>query len=155
MTDITKQKELETLRSRVQQLEAELEAETPGAWPPASYYGAYYATTGFMLGIFGAMTSLLVNVIGAPIVGKNPLELIRVYLTFPLGEKALALTGAAEKIYAVPDGVILAIGCCMYLATGMLLGIPFQLAFCAFVPCRAAWQCVSRWPACWPWPFGA
>ena len=37
------------------------------------------------------MASLLFNVIGAPIAGKTPLELIRVYLTFPLGEKALEL----------------------------------------------------------------
>ncbi len=134
MNDITKQQELEELKSRVRTLEAELEAGAPGNWPPKAYYGAYYATTGFMLGIFGAMASLLVNVIGAPIAGKNPLELIRVYLTFPLGERALALTDAAEKTYAVSDGVILAIGCCLYLATGMVLGIPFQLAFSRFVP---------------------
>ena len=68
------------------------------------------------------------NVICAPIAGKTPLELIRIYLTFPLGEKALELTSAGPGGYAVGDGVILAIGCCLYLGTGMLLGIPVYLA---------------------------
>ena len=85
-----------------------------------------------MLGIFGAMASLLFNVIGAPIAGKTPLELIRVYLTFPLGEKALELSSDAQGGYAVGDGVILAIGCCLYLGTGMLLGIPVYLALTRF-----------------------
>lgn len=73
------------------------------------------------------MASLLFNVIGAPIAGKTPLELIRVYLTFPLGEKALELSNSGQGGYAVGDGMILAIGCCLYLATGMLLGIPVYL----------------------------
>ncbi len=72
------------------------------------------------------------NVIGAPIAGKTPLELIRVYLTFPLGEKALELSNSGQGGYAVGDGVILAIGCCLYLATGMLLGIPIYLALTRF-----------------------
>ena len=62
----------------------------PG-WRATGYYSAYYATAGFLLGSFGAMASLLFNVVGAPLAGKSPLELIRVYLTFPLGEKALQL----------------------------------------------------------------
>ena len=78
------------------------------------------------------MASLLFNVIGAPIAGKTPLELIRVYLTFPLGERALQLTGSGQAGYAVGDGVILAFGCCLYLATGMLLGIPVYLALTRF-----------------------
>jgi hypothetical protein len=60
---------------------------------------------------------LLFNVVGSLLVGRHPLELIRVYLTFPLGEQALH----------TDDGLTLAIGCCLYLATGMLLGIPFHL----------------------------
>src|SRR5262249_39750736 len=85
-----KQHELEVLRARVRRIEDDLASATSEHnWPPRGYYAAYYATTGFMLGIFGAATSLLVNVIAAPIAGKNPLELIRIYLTFPLGEQAL------------------------------------------------------------------
>lgn len=122
-----KQDELRELLDRARDLEREILAEDLPLWKPTGFYGAYYATTGFLLGIFGAMTSLLVNVIGAPIVRKSPLELIRVYLTFPLGEKALSLARGAENIYAVPDGLIIAFGCCLYLATGMIVGVPFQV----------------------------
>lgn len=119
-------RELESLRARVHELEAEIGATTPsGVWPPTGFYTEYYATTGFLLGIFGAAVSLLVNVIGAPIANKSPLELIRVYLTFPLGDKALQLASGSGDVYAIGDGVILAIGCCLYLGTGMLLGVPF------------------------------
>ncbi|MDP1796289.1 MAG: hypothetical protein Q8K78_02350 [Planctomycetaceae bacterium] len=124
--DDRKLTELTELRERVQRLEAELSASTsPDQWPPTGFYWAYYATTGFLLGMFGAMASLMINVIGAPIVGKSPLELIRVYLTFPLGEQALRLASQQTDVYAIGDGVMLAIGCCLYLATGMVLGVPF------------------------------
>jgi hypothetical protein len=127
--DERKQQELLELRERVQRLEAEVEAErTAGRWPPHSFYAEYYATTGFLLGMFGAAASLLANVIGAPIAGKSPLELVRVYLTFPLGEKALQLASQQTDVYVIGDGVMLAIGCCLYLATGMLLGVPFFVA---------------------------
>ena len=89
----TKQQELEALRTRARQLEAEIAAEELALRRQLSRdYPAYYATGGFLLGIFGAMASLLFNVIGSLVAGKNPLELIRVYLTFPLGERALQLT---------------------------------------------------------------
>lgn len=114
-----KRRELAGLENRLQQLEAELAAEEAiRPFQPQGYYAAYYATTGFMLGIFGAMSSLLFNIVGSVLVGQHPLELIRVYLTFPLGDRALELD----------SGMALAIGCCLYLGTGMLLGIPVYLA---------------------------
>lgn len=114
-----KQRELQELTGRVRELEAELSAaDAPQPFQPLGYYAAYYATTGFMLGIFGAMSSLLLNIVGSVLVGQHPLELIRVYLTFPLGDRALELD----------SGMALAIGCCLYLGTGMLLGIPMYLA---------------------------
>ena len=61
---------------------------------------------------------MLFNVVGSALVGQHPLELIRVYLTFPLGDKALELD----------SGLAIAVGCCLYLGTGMLLGIPVYLA---------------------------
>lgn len=129
MVENAKQAELEQLKERLEKLESEIEQSRPAVhWQPSGYYTAYYATSGFMLGIFGAITSLLVNVIGAPLTGKSPLELICVYLTFPLGEKALLLADPAEKVYAVDNGLILTIGCCLYLGTGMLLGVPFYVA---------------------------
>ena len=127
--------ELDSLRDRVRMLETEInEEESERAWRSLTYYPVYYATTGFLLGTFGAMTSLLFNVIGAPIAGKSPLELIRVYLTFPLGERALLLAEGPANLYAIPDGLILAFGCCLYLITGMLLGIPVYLALTTFTP---------------------
>ncbi len=114
-----KRRELNELSDRVQQLKAELALdENVKPFQPQGYYAAYYATTGFMLGIFGAMSSLLFNIVGSVLIGQHPLELIRVYLTFPLGDGALELD----------SGMALAIGCCLYLGTGMLLGIPVYLA---------------------------
>ena len=77
----------------------------------------YYFHAGMVLGGIAAAVSLLVNVIGAPLAGKSPLELIRVYLTFPLGERALAMGSDSA-------GLQLALGCCLYLITGMVLGVP-------------------------------
>ena len=131
----TRRSELERLRAEARRLEEEIDREEAMAgWQPTGYYAAYYATAGFLLGIFGAMASLLFNVVGAPIAGKSPLELIRVYLTFPLGAQALELTGSGPGHYALGDGLILAIGCCLYLGTGMLLGIPVYMALARFAP---------------------
>lgn len=140
MSDLnTLKQELATLRSRMETVQAQIAAVdgTPVssmAWAPTSteFYTAYYATTGFMLGALGALVSLLVNVVSAPLAGKSPLELIRVYLTFPLGERALAMASGSKDIYAIPDGMILSMGCCLYLGTGMLLGVPFHVALMRF-----------------------
>jgi hypothetical protein len=118
-----KRRQLDELKSQVAKLEGELTAgETVAPFQPTGYYTAYYATMGFMLGIFGALASLIFNVVGSLIVGQYPLELIRVYLTFPLGDRALDLQ----------SGLALAVGCCLYIGTGMLLGIPFHLAISRF-----------------------
>ncbi|WP_165220891.1 hypothetical protein [Aquisphaera insulae] len=127
-----KLKELEALKAQVERLENDIQAVQLGpSWRATSFYGAYYATAGFLLGSLAAIVSLLFNVIGAPLAGKSPLELIRVYLTFPLGQKALELT-QGQNAYAVNDRVIVAFGVCLYIATGMLLGIPVTLAIAKF-----------------------
>lgn len=59
-------------------------------------------------------------------------ELIRVYLTFPLGERALALASGSKDVYAIPDGMILSLGVLPLHRTGMLLGIPFHMALMRF-----------------------
>jgi hypothetical protein len=59
-----------------------------------------------------ASISLLFNIIGSTMVGKHPLEIIRIYLTFPMGETALAIDSSSA----------LAIGCVLYLGTGTILG---------------------------------
>ncbi len=122
MDNPSKQSELAELRQRVADLESQIVDETePAPFQPTGFYTAYYATTGFMLGIFGGMASLLFNVIGSVLTGKHPLELIRTYLTFPLGDQAFDLP--PEQ-----NGLMLAIGCCLYLGTGMVMGIPIYLA---------------------------
>jgi len=120
-----KTRELEELRKRVQQLETDLEA-APEHWQATEYYATYHATTGFFLGGIAALASLLFNVVGASLFEKHPLRLIQVYLTFPLGEKALG--------DEFNSGIGLAVGCCLYIGTGMVLGIPFQMVLAKFVP---------------------
>jgi hypothetical protein len=127
MTSEDKQRELEALRARVRQLETEVGAPPAKEWVATDYYTAYYAATGFLLGGVAAMSSLIFNIIGSLLFDKNPLELIRVYLTFPMGERAL-------NYDAVDNGLILAIGCCLYLGTGMLYGIVFQIVLSRFAP---------------------
>lgn len=118
----SKKSDLAELKQRVANLESQIAAETEfPPFRPSGYYAAYYATTGFMLGIFGGTASLLFNVIGSVLAGKHPLELIRCYLSFPLGDQAFELP--PEQ-----NGLMLIIGCCLYLGTGMLLGIPVYLA---------------------------
>ncbi|RIK85342.1 MAG: hypothetical protein DCC67_04105 [Planctomycetota bacterium] len=122
MSHQDKVSELADLQARVAQLEEQINAEAArAAFRPKGFYTGYYATTGFMLGIFGAVASLMFNVVGATLTGRHPLELIRAYLTFPLGDKVFELP--PEQ-----NGLMLAIGCCLYLGTGMLLGIPLYLA---------------------------
>ena len=108
--------QLAELQQRVAELQGEVHAP-PTHWQAEGFYTAYYATAGFMLGMFGATTSLLFNVVGSTLIDQHPLRLIQIYLTFPLGERALELDG----------GLTLVIGCCLYIGTGMLLGVPFHL----------------------------
>jgi hypothetical protein len=120
MSQEAKLHELEELRAKVKQLEAEVGSAGPveqPEWPPREFYTVYFVLAGFVLGAIGAMASLLFNIVGSLLVGQAPLRLIQVYLTFPLGEPALS----------VDNGLTLAIGCCLYLLTGMVLGIPFHL----------------------------
>ena len=77
--------------------------------------------------MFGAIVSLLFNVVGATLYGEHPLKLIQVYLTFPLGDQAIDMQGSAA-------GIVMVTGCCLYIATGMLLGVPVQLALARFAP---------------------
>lgn len=136
MTDSSRraeiERELDALHKRMDALERELAALETGdtTWQGQGFYGVYYATTGFLLGSLGAAVSLTANIIGSLAWGQTagvpqgPLRLIQVYLTFPLGAPALE----------IESGLTLAIGCCLYLATGMLYGMLFQLGLARFVP---------------------
>ena len=126
-SDHEKQQRLAKLRAEVADLEQELRT-APKTWQrgETGFYGMYHATTGLVFGMIAAFSSLLFNVIGSLIVGQHPLRLIQVYLTFPLGEAALSSD--------LQTGITLAVGCCLYIGTGMLLGIPFQMALARFTP---------------------
>lgn len=133
MSTPTRQEELEVLRARVAALESEIALPIRPQSEISRDYAMYYATGGFLLGLLAAAVSLLFNVIGSLLASKDPMELIRIYLTFPLGDTALQLVeGTTAGHYAVPDGVIIAMGCCLYLGMGMLLGIPVSLVIRKF-----------------------
>ena len=127
------QRELAELKQKVAALESQVSTATSkDQWDHSKFYGTYYGTVGFVYGGIAAMASLLFNVVGATLAGKHPLEIIRVYMTFPLGEKALALaTGEGSKM-VIDDGMILALGCCLYIGTGMVLGVFFHWIICRF-----------------------
>ncbi len=115
--------ELQRLKSEVVNLEfAITEEERSRSWHPKGYYTTYHLLAGMALGMLSAASSLLLNIIGASIMNLHPLQLIRVYLTFPLGEKA----------FSVDSGFLLGAGCCLYLGTGMLIGIPFHMILSRF-----------------------
>ena len=126
-----KTKRLAELRDEVSQLERELQ-ETPGVWQlrDTEYYGMYHAAGGFALGIIGAVVSLLFNVVGALVVGLHPLRLIQVYLTFPLGERALSNEFDTEWRWRLAVVCILAQGCCWV--------FPFRYRWLGFSP-MAVW----------------
>lgn len=101
-----------------------LEAETAGdadgtGWPPAGFYLLWHVVVGMAIGGLAAMVSLAANMIGAQLFGVRTLELVRVYLTFPMGARALH----------VGDGEVLFVGCVLYLVTGALYGVLFHLLF--------------------------
>ncbi len=112
-----KLRELERLRNEVARLETELRDSPPGPWAPPNYYMSYHTLAGMVLGFVGACSSLLFNIVGSAIVDQSPFQLIRVYMTFPVGAAALEIS----------DGMALAGGCALYLCTGALFGIPFHL----------------------------
>ncbi|HIF01137.1 MAG TPA: hypothetical protein EYG03_23550 [Planctomycetes bacterium] len=133
-TDIEhKQRELAELKQQVAALESEVSNATEAdQWNHDNFYGTYYGTVGFVYGGIAAMVSLLLNVIGATVAGKHSLEIIRVYMTFPLGKKAMALSSGEGSRMVIDDGMILALGCCLYIGTGMVLGVLFHRVICRF-----------------------
>ncbi len=113
---------LEEHRAALQRLEAEEAAAHPADWPPGGFYLIWHLVVGITIGGLGALVSLALNLIGAPLFGQPSMQLIRVYLTFPMGERALH----AE------EGVVLFVGALLYLITGAAYGIVFHLAMRMF-----------------------
>ena len=102
----------------------------PVEWQECDYQPLAYVKSGLLLGAVAGCVSLLANVIGSvlwPSISgqpQHPLQLIQVYLTFPLGEYALQLE----------SGYILALGSLLYVATGMLYGTLLVLGMSYIIP---------------------
>jgi hypothetical protein len=119
---------------KVSQIDDDLPAEvlaTPfRPWPEAGFQASHVLRTGAMLGCIGGCTSLLLNVVGSALwpaitgAPQHPLRLIQVFLTFPFGAVALQLD----------NGLTLALGCLLYLATGAAYGMIFELAVAYVLP---------------------
>jgi len=109
------QAEIASLMSAVQQEDKSL--RTDESWPPKTFYWWYHITTGSILGGIGAVVSLFFNVIGSVLFDKHPFELIRVFMTFPMGESA----------FTSESDVILIIGIILYIVTGSFYGIIFEI----------------------------
>jgi hypothetical protein len=107
--------------ARLHELQFESAHGSRDTWPPQGFYWLFHVVSGMTLGMIGASVSLLANVIGAVLVGEPPLKLIQVYLTFPMGERALQITTDPDK------GMLYFVGCLLYLVTGGFYGILFQL----------------------------
>ena len=95
------------------------------SWQATGYYTAYYATTGFILGGIAAMSSLLFNIVGAHAVRKAAVGADSRVPDVSDGRAGLDYN-------AVDNGMILAIGCCLYLGTGMVYGMLFQIVLTRF-----------------------
>jgi len=122
MDNENRQRLIDEHREAIRRLEATPVADEEAGWPPRNYYLLWHLVVGMTLGGIGALVSLGANMIGAPLFGEHPLRLIRVYLTFPMGESALT----AEA------GAVLFVGCMLYLATGAIFGIAIHLTLSLF-----------------------
>jgi hypothetical protein len=101
-----------------------------GPWPETGYRARSHAKSGALFGAIAGCTSLLTNIVGSVLWPafsgheQHPLRIIQVYLTFPLGESALLLK----------SGMLLALGCLLYLVTGILYGMLFEIVISYLLP---------------------
>ncbi len=118
MKPIDREVKIQEHLNAIRQLEAESAGETGvRLGQPDGFYMIWHIVFGVMLGALGAGVSLAANFIGAPLFGEPPMQLVRVYLTFPMGEEALFAGW----------GPLLAVGSILYVVTGSLYGIVFHL----------------------------
>lgn len=107
---------LDAIRSLERQRERAPTEEPVETWPPDRFYTLWHVVVGATLGVVGAAASLLANALGAPVFGEDAMQLIRTYLTFPMGERALT----------ADSGVVLTVGSLLYLVTGAAYGVAFH-----------------------------
>jgi hypothetical protein len=101
-----------------------------GPWPETGFNARSHAKSGALFGAIAGCTSLLTNIIGSVLWPafsgheQHPLRLIQVYLTFPLGESALQLN----------SGMLLVLGCLLYVGTGIIYGMLFEITISYLLP---------------------
>jgi hypothetical protein len=99
-------------------------------WPEDGFRLGPCVKAGVILGGIAGCVSLLMNVIGSVMwpaangVAQHPLHLIQVFLTFPVGKSALELN----------SGMLLGLGCLLYLVTGAIYGVILECAVAYFFP---------------------
>lgn len=118
MDSENRQRQIDRHLQAIRTLEAEAAAApTTPSWPPSGFYFTWHLGAGMIFGALGATVSLIANALAAPLFDQRALELIRVYLTFPMGARALE----------VDAGTVLTAGCVLYLATGAIYGVLIHL----------------------------
>ena len=122
MTQEEKLRKIQELQAETSALIGSLDEDRIGkrpdeSWPPKSFYWWYHITTGSILGGVGAIVSLLFNVVGSVLFDKHPFELIRVFMTFPMGGSAMTSD----------SDVALIIGIILYVVTGSFYGVVFEV----------------------------
>jgi hypothetical protein len=127
---MTTEPQLIKTRQVTDDLPAEMLVTPFRPWPEDGFDALQFLRTGAVVGCIGGCTSLLLNVVGSalwPAFGgspQHPLRLIQVFLTFPIGPVALQLD----------SGYTLAFGCLLYLVTGTIYGMVFELAVAYVLP---------------------
>lgn len=125
MSKDTRERMIQDHLEAIRRLEAEAVAQSRGSvqtWPPDGYYLLWHVLVGVVLGCVGAAVSLGFNALGAPLADEHPLQLIRVFLTFPMGEAALTAS----------SGQVLTVGCILYLVTGGIYGSAFHVVMSTY-----------------------
>lgn len=118
--------EVEEARGRLMELESKLREEERHTrdklWFPQGFYTAYYVLSGMVLGMIASWCTLLFNVIGAAVLGEDPLKLLRVYSTILGGESATKTSEAVVLVFALG----------MHTLTGAICGAPIHVIYSRF-----------------------
>jgi hypothetical protein len=140
-------KKVAAARRALESLEGDLReaerGERQAPWYPRGFYTAYHVLSGMVLGVIAAWVTLVFNVIGAVLLGKAPLELLRVYSTILGGARTAESSEAVVLLFAL--GV--------HTLTGAVCGAPIHVVVSRFFPGRplgarlftGAWLGVVMW----------
>jgi len=125
---------IQTLEGRLAELanreERPSTAPRDTAWPPKGFYLTFYVVAGLLLGILGSLVSFLFNVAGSMLLRQDPLQFLRVYGTFFLGQQALT----------TEDLNFFMLVAIVHFSVGAVAGAVFHVLVNYFLPDRAGLQ---------------